>query len=95
MGRKSLSSDHWQSFAFAFGLAFRLVRRVQGTPLEQLAQESGLSCRLLSQIEKGIEDPDLATVEALARALNVRTSALLKIAELIFSTIENDRATSA
>ncbi|WP_236245043.1 helix-turn-helix domain-containing protein [Streptomyces sp. CC210A] len=59
------------------GDRLRLVRLSRGLTQEGLAERSGLSLGVVKKIERG-GSARLETYHALARALNVRTSALLE-----------------
>jgi len=47
----------------------RLLRKERGLSLRQLAEATGLSAALLSQVERGTTDPSLSTVRKLAVVL--------------------------
>jgi transcriptional regulator with XRE-family HTH domain len=53
------------------GAALRTLRLQRGFTLEKLAEASGVSTGLLSQLERGIGNPSLYTVLKIADALNV------------------------
>jgi len=64
------------------GLArsLRLIRKVKGIPQAHLSEVSGRT--YLSEIERGIKNPTLEKIDALARAMNVHPLTLLAIAYL-------------
>ncbi|MBI3440970.1 MAG: helix-turn-helix transcriptional regulator [Proteobacteria bacterium] len=64
------------------GLArsLRLIRKVKGIPQDQLSEVSGRT--YLSEIERGIKNPTLAKIDALAKAMNVHPLTLLTITYL-------------
>lgn len=66
-----------------FGIALRQARREHGWSQERFAEEALLDRSYLGEIERGEAIPTLSTLEKLARALGVRSSALLLRAELL------------
>jgi transcriptional regulator with XRE-family HTH domain len=64
-----------------FGTVVRKFRLERGLSQEALSFESGLDRSYLSEIERGLFAPSLAAIEALAGALGVRASELVKAAE--------------
>jgi len=64
------------------GLArsLRLIRKARGIAQEQLSDVSGRT--YLSEIERGIKNPTLEKLDALARAMDVHPLTLLTIAYL-------------
>jgi transcriptional regulator with XRE-family HTH domain len=65
----------------AFGRALSEFRRQRGLTQEELAFRSGVHVTYVSQLERGLKSPSLATVEALAHALGQRPHELVKAAE--------------
>jgi DNA-binding XRE family transcriptional regulator len=55
----------------AIGVQVRLLRRRVGITVSELAASAGLSGGMLSKIENGQISPSLASLQALAGALNV------------------------
>ncbi|MFD0507806.1 helix-turn-helix domain-containing protein [Streptomyces chiangmaiensis] len=55
----------------AIGETVRSIRRERTLTLEQLAEASGLSAGVISQLERGIGNPAFATLVQLAHALDV------------------------
>lgn len=68
----------------AIGVQVRLLRRRAGITVAELASAAGLSGGMLSKIENGQISPSLATLQALAEALNVPITTF-------FSTFEEKR----
>lgn len=68
----------------AIGVQVRLLRRRIGITVAELAASSGISGGMLSKIENGQISPSLATLQALALALNVPITNF-------FSTFEEKR----
>lgn len=64
------------------GLArsLRLIRKARGVAQEQLSDVSGRT--YLSEIERGIKNPTIEKLDALARALDVHPLTLLTLAYL-------------
>lgn len=63
-------------FQVAFGRHIRSLRRLQGTTQEELAHRAGIHVVYLSGIERGVRNPSLKNIRAIARALNARTAEL-------------------
>ena len=61
----------------AFGPVVRRQRRDCGMSQEELAAASGVGCKHLSEIERGMSDSRLTTVVALARGLGMTPNRLL------------------
>ncbi|WP_432563798.1 helix-turn-helix domain-containing protein [Kineococcus sp. SYSU DK003] len=53
------------------GFRIREVRVAQGLTIAQLATAAGVSAAMVSQVERGLADPSLATLRQFARALDV------------------------
>ena len=60
----------------ALGARIRTIRRARGQTLRQLADRAGVTESFLSQVEREVASPSIATVQRVARALD------LSIAEL-------------
>jgi transcriptional regulator with XRE-family HTH domain len=60
----------------ALGIRIRTIRRARGQTLRELANEAGVTESFLSQVEREVATPSIATVRRVARALD------LTIAEL-------------
>jgi transcriptional regulator with XRE-family HTH domain len=58
------------------GARVRELRRVRGLTLKALGRMAGLSHPFLSQLERGLARPSVASVERIARALDVPVSSL-------------------
>lgn len=59
------------------GKRIKTFRKTQKITLDKLAQQTGYSKGYLSKLEKSDKAPPVATLETIARALNVTISALL------------------
>lgn len=64
--------------AAAIGNQIRLYRRQLGMTISDVARHADLSTGMLSKIERGVTSPSLATISAIARALNVPVTAFFR-----------------
>ena len=64
-----------------FGRALRRLRRQAGLTQEGLAERSGNHWTYISELERGLKSPSLATIAALARGLDVQPHELVAAAE--------------
>src|SRR5580704_6236756 len=62
----------------AIGQGVRAFRKASGFGVVELAKLAGLSSGMLSRIENGTISPSLATLQALARALQVPVTSLFR-----------------
>ena len=62
----------------AIGQQVRQFRQKQGVTVADLARQAGLSSGMLSKVENGQTSPSLATLNALAAALNVPVTSLFR-----------------
>jgi transcriptional regulator with XRE-family HTH domain len=65
------------------GTAIRAERVTAGLSLRDLAERTGVSNAYLSQIERGLHEPSLSVLGAIARALDVSLEALLSRAGVL------------
>ena len=65
----------------AFGQVVRDRRLQARLSQEALAERADLTRNYISELERGLKSPTLATVEALAQALESRASLLVRAAE--------------
>src|SRR5215218_6269985 len=63
------------------GPRIRALRDAMALSLRDLAQRSGVSAPMLSQVERGETSPTLATAERIAKGLDLRLSQLLRLDE--------------
>jgi transcriptional regulator with XRE-family HTH domain len=70
--RKSLSLEK------SFGLRLKAKRAVLGVSQEELADRCGLHRTYVSQLERGLKSPSLNTLYALASALKVDVTDLVR-----------------
>lgn len=69
-------ADSTASFAARVGARIRQLRKRRGWSVQELAEASATSRRMLTQIELGQANPSLATVDRIARALGTDFAAL-------------------
>lgn len=65
----------------AFGDAVRARRQELGLSQEDLGFEAELHRTYISQLERGLKSPSLATIEQLAQVLKTKPSDLVRAAE--------------
>src|SRR5215210_305269 len=65
----------------AFGPRIRALREAMSLSLRDLAQRSGVSAPMLSQVERGETSPTLAVAERIAGGLELSLSQLLRLDE--------------
>ncbi|GAA4661135.1 helix-turn-helix domain-containing protein [Arthrobacter cryoconiti] len=70
---EKIDENHAESARRA-GKLVRQVRRKRGLSLANLAEKSGLSTGLLSQLERGAGNPSFTTIIKISQALNVPAS---------------------
>ena len=69
--------ETWDTHLQAMGAYIREQRRTADLSLRELASRTSLSNAYLSQLERGLNEPSLTVVRAIARALNIPVSTLL------------------
>jgi XRE family transcriptional regulator, regulator of sulfur utilization len=67
--------------AAAIGLRVHALREAMGLSLRDLAERSGVSAPMLSQVERGETSPTLAVAEKIAAGLELTLSQLLRLDE--------------
>ena len=67
--------DAYQS---AFGRHLRYIRTLRGTTQEEVAHRAGMHVTYLSGVERGLRNPSLRNIRAIAKALDVNTSELFE-----------------
>ena len=65
----------------AFGTVLRELRNKVGFSQEQLALDCGLDRTYISLLERGLRQPTLSTLFALAKSLNAKPSKLINAIE--------------
>jgi transcriptional regulator with XRE-family HTH domain len=71
------------AFQAALGLAVKARREALGLTQEQLANDSGLHQRWISNVETGKRNPSYASLRRLADGLDLTASELLQRAERV------------
>jgi transcriptional regulator with XRE-family HTH domain len=65
-----------------FGLAVRAARAGVGISQEELAHRSGLHRTFVSQIERGLKSPSLASMERIAQGVETPLDVLIRDAQV-------------
>jgi transcriptional regulator with XRE-family HTH domain len=76
-------TDLWEAQRVALGAFIREQRMRANMSLRQLAELTRLSNAYLSQLERGLHEPSVRVLKAIADALNLSAEALLAEAGLI------------
>jgi transcriptional regulator with XRE-family HTH domain len=71
------------SDGFGLGAYLRAQRRLANLSLRQMAQLAGVSNPYLSQIERGLHEPSVRVLRAIAEALNLSAETVLAEAGLL------------
>jgi transcriptional regulator with XRE-family HTH domain len=79
----------------ALGALIRAQRVTAGLSLRELADRTKVSNAYLSQIERGLHEPSISVLDAIAAALDVSLEALLARSGLLAPEDERDRRGSA
>jgi transcriptional regulator with XRE-family HTH domain len=69
--------DTWKATLEVLGAAIRAERVTAGLSLRDLAERTKVSNAYLSQIERGLHEPSISVLSAIAGALDVSLEALL------------------
>ena len=64
------------SYQRAFGRHIRSMRLLQGATQEEVAHRAGVHVTYISGIERGVRNPSLKNIRALAAALDANTADL-------------------
>jgi transcriptional regulator with XRE-family HTH domain len=72
-----VSGDPWKAQLEALGELLRAQRLAGGLTLRELAQRTNVSNAYLSQLERGLHEPSLSVLRAVASALDVPLGLLL------------------
>jgi transcriptional regulator with XRE-family HTH domain len=76
-------TDSWQAQREALGAFIHSQRKLANLSLRQLADLTSLSNPYLSQVERGLHQPSVRALKAIADALNVSAETLLAEAGLV------------
>jgi transcriptional regulator with XRE-family HTH domain len=79
----------------ALGALIRAQRVTAGLSLRELADRTKVSNAYLSQIERGLHEPSISVLDAIAAALDVSLEALLARSGLLTPEDERDRRGTA
>jgi len=85
------TNQPWHSQAQALGAFIRAQRRLADLSLREMATMTSVSNAYLSQVERGLHQPSVRVLSAIARALDVPPDELLAEAGLV----GNDRSAIA
>jgi transcriptional regulator with XRE-family HTH domain len=72
-----MAQDPWKAQLEAFGAFIRTQRQLAKLSLRELADLAMVSNPYLSQIERGLHEPSIRVVKAIAKALDISTETLL------------------
>ena len=72
-----MADDPWRAQLEAFGSFVRTQRQLAKLSLRELAELATVSNPYLSQIERGLHEPSIRVIKAIANALEISTETLL------------------
>jgi transcriptional regulator with XRE-family HTH domain len=78
-----VSEDPWQAQLEVLGALLRAQRRAADLSLRELSERTKVSNAYLSQLERGLHEPSLGVLRAIASALGVPLGALLATAGVL------------
>src|SRR5438445_6393511 len=78
-----MADDSWRGQLANLGEFIRTQRRLSNLSLRDLAARTQISNPYLSQIERGLHEPSVRVLKAIAAALNMSAESLLKQAGLL------------
>jgi len=78
-----MANDAWQDRLEALGGFIRAQRQLSHLTLRQMAELTRVSNPYLSQVERGLHEPSMRVLGAIAGALNLSTETLLAQAGLL------------
>ena len=64
------------AYQAAFGRHIRYIRTLRGTTQEEVAYRAGVHVTYISGIERGLRNPSLKNIRAIAKAMDVDTAEL-------------------
>jgi transcriptional regulator with XRE-family HTH domain len=88
-------NDLWKSQMEALGSFIRTQRKLADLSLRELAEMTEVSNPYLSQLERGLHQPSVRVLKAIADALNVSAETLLVQAGLLQNDAEAAAAAAA
>jgi transcriptional regulator with XRE-family HTH domain len=83
-------NDPWKSQMEALGSFIRTQRKLADLSLRELAEMTEVSNPYLSQLERGLHQPSVRVLKAIAKALNLSAETLLVQAGLLEGGKEGD-----
>jgi transcriptional regulator with XRE-family HTH domain len=83
-------TDAWHAHLEALGSFIRSQRKLANLSLRDLAERTRVSNPYLSQVERGLHEPSVRVLKAIAQALNVSAETLLAQAGLLEDEPEDD-----
>jgi transcriptional regulator with XRE-family HTH domain len=86
--------DAWRAQFAALGQVIRTQRQLARLSLRDLAALTDVSNAYLSQVERGMHEPSVRVLRAIAEALSLPTEALLREAGLLDAEAEESDAAS-
>ena len=78
-----MSDDPWKAQLEALGALLRAQRRAADLTLRDLSERTNVSNAYLSQLERGLHEPSLGVLTAIAAALGVPLDSLLTRAGML------------
>jgi transcriptional regulator with XRE-family HTH domain len=90
-----VAEDPWRTQLEAFGSFVRTQRQLAKLSLRELAELARVSNPYLSQIERGLHEPSIRVVQAIARALDISTETLLAQVGLVGDNDDKGRVHGA
>jgi transcriptional regulator with XRE-family HTH domain len=78
-----MTTDAWHAHLEALGSFIRSQRKLADLSLRELAERTRVSNPYLSQVERGLHEPSVRVLKAIAQALNVSAETLLAQAGLL------------
>ena len=88
-----MSGDPWKAQLEVLGALLRAQRRAADLSLRELSERTNVSNAYLSQLERGLHEPSLGVLTAIASALGVPLGSLLTRAGML-DRDDHDDATS-
>jgi transcriptional regulator with XRE-family HTH domain len=85
-----MTTDAWHAHLEALGSFIRSQRKLANLSLRDLAERTRISNPYLSQVERGLHEPSVRVLKAIAQALNVSAETLLAQAGLLEDDEEGD-----
>lgn len=73
-----MSSQRLKDRVTSIGQRIREVRMARGLTQEQLGERAGLSYKAIGEIERGLGNPTVGTLDTIAAALQIDVSALFE-----------------